>query len=373
MIEQIREILKKVINPATKNSLFAENRFVKIEFENDDCIILYKRDGISVLQKKAIESEIILLLKPIISSDHIKVFTQSERSEEVMKNLNNKAAESATSNSPSNAQLKVGHGTIGQKKKINGVKKIIAVASGKGGVGKSTFSVNLAMTLKNQGFKVGLLDADIYGPSVPKLLGVTGSKPYSNEHKKILPVEAFGIKIMSFGFFVDENSPVIWRGPMLGGVLNQFFFDVDWGETDYLIIDLPPGTGDVQLSMIQNTEVDGAVIICTPQELALLDAVKGLEMFRKLNVPVVGMVENMSYFICDSCEKEHFIFGKQGVEKQANELKVKFLGGIPLEIKLRETSDAGTPFMHEKESELSKTGISYLKIAKNILDYVKIK
>ena len=243
------------------------------------------------------------------------------------------------------AQIKAGHGTIDKKKPVLGVNKIIAIGSGKGGVGKSTFTANLAISLSKLGKKVGVIDADIYGPSLPMIFGKRDEKPRSNSEKKIIPVESFGIKFMSFGFFINEQDPVIWRGPMLGGVLNQFLFDVDWSGLDYLLIDLPPGTGDIQLSMIQNAHVDGAIIISTPQDIALLDAKKGAEMFKKLNLPIIGMVENMSSFICGSCGTEHFIFGEGGVQKAVQQLEIGFLGKIPLELELRTGSDKGLPYM----------------------------
>jgi ATP-binding protein involved in chromosome partitioning len=179
------------------------------------------------------------------------------------------------------------------------------------------------------------------------IFGKRDEKPRSNSDRKIIPVEAFGIKFMSFGFFINEQDPVIWRGPMLGGVINQFLFDVDWSGTDYLLIDLPPGTGDIQLSMVQNANVDGAIIISTPQDIALLDAKKGLEMFRKLNLPIIGMVENMTSFICNHCGTEHFIFGEGGVTHAVKELGVDLLGQVPLEIELRTGSDKGEPYMSQ--------------------------
>jgi ATP-binding protein involved in chromosome partitioning len=195
------------------------------------------------------------------------------------------------------------------------------------------------------GKKVGIIDADIYGPSIPMLLGKREQKPVASADKKIIPVESNGLKFLSFGLFIDEKDPVIWRGPMLGGVLNQFLFDADWTGIDYLLIDLPPGTGDIQLSMVQNCHVDGAIIISTPQDVALLDATKGLEMFRKLNLPIVGMVENMSSFVCSNCQHEHHIFGDGGVEKASKKLGVNFLGSIPLELELRTSADEGMPYM----------------------------
>lgn len=298
--------------------------------------------------------------------------TTSSQSQDVFKALDNKTQinPSPQKEAPK-AELKVGHGTVGNKKAVPGVGKIIAIGSGKGGVGKSTFTANLALSLASRGHSVGVIDADIYGPSLPMIFGKRDEKPRSNSEKKIIPVEAFGIKFMSFGFFINEGDPVIWRGPMLGGVLNQFLFDVDWKGTDYLLIDLPPGTGDIQLSMIQNSNVDGAIIISTPQDVALLDAKKGLEMFKKMNLPIIGMVENMSSFVCDSCGKEHFIFGKGGVAKAVEQLETKLLGQIPLELELRTGSDIGEPYMAQEKFKGRPVWKSFLAVTDKVEDFFK--
>jgi ATP-binding protein involved in chromosome partitioning len=228
------------------------------------------------------------------------------------------------------------------KKNISGVKRIIAVASGKGGVGKSTVSTNLAMALQNQGYSVGLLDADIYGPSIPLMMGIK-EDPKVNSENKIIPPESFGIKVMSFGFFAPEESAVIWRGPMVMKALQQFFYDVAWGELDFLVIDLPPGTGDAQLTLVQSLPICGAVIVTTPQNVALLDAVKGIVMFQKTEVPILGVVENMSYFTCTSCGAENHIFGSGGADKVSEKFKIPVLGHIPLVAELRQAGDSGVP------------------------------
>ena len=225
---------------------------------------------------------------------------------------------------------------------VPGIKHIIAVASGKGGVGKSTIAVNLALGFKANGLKAGILDADIYGPSQPRLLGLSGAQQ-KTEGKKLIPQEAHGIKAMSMGFMVEEETPIVWRGPMVVQALNQMLREVMWGDLDVLIIDMPPGTGDVQLTMAQQAPIAGAVIVSTPQDLALIDARKGLAMFRKVNVPVLGIIENMSYFLCPKCGDRSDIFGHGGARADAERLKVPFLGEVPLHMDIRANSDAGTP------------------------------
>ncbi|HSD92314.1 MAG TPA: Mrp/NBP35 family ATP-binding protein [Methyloceanibacter sp.] len=225
---------------------------------------------------------------------------------------------------------------------VPGVSNIVAVASGKGGVGKSTTAVNLALALKEMGLTVGILDADIYGPSMPRLLGLKG-QPQQVSGNKLAPMEAYGLKVMSMGFLVDEETPMIWRGPMVMSALSQMLKDVDWGELDMLVVDMPPGTGDAQLTMAQQVPLAGAVIVSTPQDLALIDARKGLNMFRKVNVPVLGLVENMSTFICPHCGEPSNIFGHGGARAEAVRLGVPFLGEVPLTLAIRETSDEGRP------------------------------
>ncbi len=226
---------------------------------------------------------------------------------------------------------------------IPGIKHIVAVASGKGGVGKSTTAVNIAATLSTLGFKVGLLDADIYGPSIPRLLNITDRPAIVDE--KVIPVEKYGMKIMSMGFLMDEEAPVIWRGPMVVSALMQMTREVVWGELDFLILDMPPGTGDAQLTMAQQTPLSGAVIVSTPQDLALVDARKGLKMFKDVDVPILGIIENMSHFVCPHCGEISEIFGRGGAEADARRLGVMFLGEIPLHMDIRKNSDAGIPLI----------------------------
>jgi ATP-binding protein involved in chromosome partitioning len=228
------------------------------------------------------------------------------------------------------------------KRGVPGIDAIIAVASGKGGVGKSTTAVNLALGLAANGLKVGLLDADIYGPSIPRLMNVHG-RPQTVDGKVLKPMENFGLKLMSMGFLVDEETPMIWRGPMVMSALTQMLREVEWGKLDVLVVDMPPGTGDAQLTMAQQVPLAGAVIVSTPQDLALIDARKGLNMFKKVDVPLLGIVENMSYFLAPDTGKRYDIFGHGGARKEAERLGVAFLGEVPLEMVIRETSDAGAP------------------------------
>ncbi len=230
------------------------------------------------------------------------------------------------------------------KRPIPGVRNVVAVASGKGGVGKSTISANLAVALARTGARVGLLDADIYGPSVPTLFRLKGHR-LTGEDGMIVPAEAHGLKIVSIGFLLEDDSPIIWRGPMLMKALEQFLHGTMWGELDYLVIDLPPGTGDVQISLVQMTPVGGAVVVTTPQDLALIDVKKAVRMFEKVGVPVLGVVENMSYFLCPHCAGRSEIFGHGGARKACGEMGLRFLGEVPLEMALREASDAGEPLV----------------------------
>lgn len=357
MNDNLLKLLNSVQNPETNKSLTEESRWSSVEEKDEQIWVSYKRDGISSQNKKIIEESIKTALS---SFDRKKIFVMTTSQEE-------KPATQEKKVKP--AGLSVGHSKPAPQRVVNGVEKIIAIGSGKGGVGKSTFTINLACSLAKEGYKVGVLDADIYGPSLPKLLGKEEEQASSNSDKKIIPVEAHGIKFISFGLFINHEDAVIWRGPMLGGVISQFLFDVDWSGLDYLFIDLPPGTGDVQLSLIQATQLDGAINISTPQDVALLDSVRGYEMFKKLNIEKLCFVENMSHFICDGCGKEHSIFGNGGVEQRAKELGVQFLGQIPLETSVRECSDNGRPFMSQDQFSKRSVWKSYKEVSKNFLEY----
>jgi len=261
-----------------------------------------------------------------------------------------------------------GGSPMSKQAEIPGISAVIAVASGKGGVGKSTTALNLALGLRDLGLRVGLLDADIYGPSVPRLTGIH-EKPQLNDERKMIPIVRFGLAIMSIGFLVEEDTAMIWRGPMVMSAITQMLRDVAWGTLDVLVVDMPPGTGDAQLTLAQNVPLKGAIIVSTPQDLSLIDARRGLAMFRKVNVPVLGIIENMSYFQCPHCGAQSDIFGHGGARHEAERLAVPFLGEIPLHMSIRTTSDEGTPVV---ESEPNGTHAAiYRAIGAKVRDQLK--
>lgn len=254
---------------------------------------------------------------------------------------------------------------------LPGVKNVVAVGAGKGGVGKSTVAVLTAVGLARDGARVGLMDADVYGPSIPKMLGIENEKPLL-AGERIIPVETIGLKVMSMGFVLPRDQAVIWRGPMIHGAIRQFLDQVEWGELDYLIIDLPPGTGDVPLTLSQSIPMTGAVVVCTPQEVALLDAMRAAMMYQQLNVPILGIVENMSYFIAPDTGKEYDLFGKGGAAEAARKLGVPFLGSIPLNVAIRISGDAGTPeavFKHNAQG----IGEATMAVARAISQEVSVR
>jgi ATP-binding protein involved in chromosome partitioning len=282
--------------------------------------------------------------------------------------------QSAARPAPQPAQARPhGHAHAGQgpgsaQPGIPGVEAIIAVASGKGGVGKSTTAVNLALGLRDQGLKVGILDADIYGPSLPKLLAIR-EKPQTIGGNRLKPIERYGLTVMSIGFLIDEDTPMIWRGPMVMSAITQMLREVEWGTLDVMVVDMPPGTGDAQLTMAQQVPLKGAVIVSTPQDLALIDARRGVAMFKRVNVPVLGVVENMSYFLCPSCGTRSDIFGHGGAHKEAERLGVPFLGEVPLHMTIRERSDAGLPVVAtEPDGPHAKI---YREIAARVLEQIR--
>jgi ATP-binding protein involved in chromosome partitioning len=254
-----------------------------------------------------------------------------------------------------------------KKNKINGVKKVIAVSSGKGGVGKSTIAVNLAIALKNLKYNVGILDADIYGPSIPKMIGIL-EKPKSEDGINLIPIKKFDLQCMSIGFMVSEETPMIWRGPMVASTIKTFANKVLWDNVDFLIIDMPPGTGDALLTFSQEIDIDGAVIVTTPQDIAIIDVKRGIEMFKRTNVKILGIIENMTSFTSDD-GVEHFIFGKDGGKNIASKFNIELLGQIPININLRKNSDEGAPFVDQfKDDKVSKL---FLEIANKITKIIK--
>jgi ATP-binding protein involved in chromosome partitioning len=256
------------------------------------------------------------------------------------------------------------------KTTIPGVAHVVAVASGKGGVGKSTVAVNLAIALAQEGARVGLLDADVYGPSAPIMLGLRNQQPMV-ENSKMIPLESYGVKTVSVGFLVPANQPLIFRGPIISSMLRQFLYDVKWGELDYLVVDLPPGTGDIQLTLAQSIPLSGSVIVTTPQDVAMADVFRGIEMFRKLNVPILGIIENMSYFCCPNCGERSEIFAHGNAERTSKQFGVPFLGEIPLSLAIREGGDRGTPAVTSAQPEAYAE--AFRAVARNLAGRVSVE
>jgi ATP-binding protein involved in chromosome partitioning len=268
------------------------------------------------------------------------------------------------------AELQIPSRTVAPDDPVPEVKNVVLVMSGKGGVGKSTVSTNLALALSRMGTRVGLLDADIYGPSIPTMLGISG-RPNS-DGQRITPLERFGVKLMSIGFLLeDEKSAVVWRGPMLHGALMQFLKDVAWGPLDFLLLDLPPGTGDIALTLSQKVRASGAVIVTTPQEVALQDVYKSVSMCQKVGIPILGVVENLSYFVCDGCEKRHELFGSGGGQKIAEFSQAPLLGQIPLTPTVREWGDAGTPVVQAAPG--SPAARAFVEVAEKLLESLQVQ
>lgn len=341
--KQILEALKKITSPGEGGNLVDAGVVQNIVVFGDEVIVDVVIDNPSLQAKKRIEVEI---LKAI----------HSEIYEKAKVKVNVKVV------TPEKPEIK--------GKPIDGIRNIVAVASGKGGVGKSTITANLAVTLQKMGFRVGLLDADIYGPSMPIMFDIENEKPLSiniNGQSKMRPVENYGVKILSIGFFTKPNQAVIWRGPMAAKALNQMIFDADWGELDFLLIDLPPGTGDIHLSIMQALPITGAVVVSTPQNVALADARKGIAMFQQetINVPVLGLVENMAYFTPEELpNNKYYIFGKEGAKHLSQNADVPFLGEIPLVQSIREAGDIGRPAALQENSPIAK---AFEELARNMV------
>lgn len=333
---QVIEALRKITSPGEGDNLIDAGVVKNIVIFGDEVVVDATISNPSLQAKKKVEVEIMKAI-------HAEVYEKAK----VKVNITVEAAPASDKN-----EIK--------GKPIEGIKNIIAVASGKGGVGKSTITANLAIALRKMGFRVGLLDADIYGPSIPMMFDVQEERPASvevNGRSKMKPVENYGVKILSIGFFTHPDQAVIWRGPMASKALNQMIFDADWGELDFLLIDLPPGTGDIHLSIMQALPITGAVVVSTPQNVALADARKGIAMFRQetINVPVLGLVENMAYFTpAELPENKYYIFGKEGVKSLAERTDTPLLGEIPLVQSLRESGDVGRPAALQEGTPLAK-------------------
>jgi len=342
-IEQVNEKLKEYTDPYLNSDLAAAHCLKDTQVEGNKATITIELG----FPHKGYEQEL---------TDNITtLLTQLDGIDEVAVNVSSKI---------------VIHAVQKGVQPIQGVKNIIAVASGKGGVGKSTTTVNLALALAADGARVAVLDADIYGPSMPRMLGISG-KPESEDGKSLEPMMNYGIQTMSIGFLIDDNTPMIWRGPMVTQALEQLFKDTRWKDVDYLVVDLPPGTGDVQLTLAQKIPVSGAVIVTTPQDIALLDARKGLKMFEKVNVPVLGVVENMSTHICSNCGHEERIFGEGGGQRMSDEENVELLGSLPLDMSIRQLADDGHPtVVAEPDSRVTEL---YTDIARKVAAKLALK
>ena len=341
-LDEIITILRSVVLQNQSNNIYDSKYVTGLNFE-----------------KNKIHFTLELLPEQLKESQQIKNFIQEklllikkvEKVEIILTAHNTKKENKSSQNAP-----------------LRPAKNIIAVASGKGGVGKSTTAINVALSLLKLKYNVGILDADIYGPSLPKLTGIS-NKPKSNG-KKIVPHNAFGLQAMSIGYLVPEDAATIWRGPMVMSAVEQLLRDVDWQNLDILIIDMPPGTGDAQLTLSQRVKLAGAIIVSTPQDLSLIDARKGLNMFKKVNVPILGIIENMSYFQCTNCDTKHEIFGNGGAKAEAQKLGVPFLNEIPLDISLRTSSDDGNPIVHKEPNSIISQ--KYMEIGSQIIKTIEL-
>jgi len=360
-IERIEEVLRNVIDPESGKDIVSGGMISGLQTRDGHVAFAIEVDPTKGTAMEPLRKE---AEKAVFDMDGVLTATVVLTAEKKANGGN--SAPPPPQGQPTQPGAPVGghsHGPAAAPQLLENVKAIIAVASGKGGVGKSTTAVNLALGLAADGKKVGLLDADIYGPSMPRMMGITG-QPSSSDGKTLDAMENFGVKVMSMGFLVEEDTPMIWRGPMVQSALEQMMRDVNWGELDVMVIDMPPGTGDVQLTMAQRVPLTGAVIVSTPQDIALLDARKGLNMFKKVNVPVFGVIENMSYFLCPKCNERSDIFSHGGAREEASKLDIDFLGEVPLHMDIRSTSDSGHPIVvSQPESEHAK---SYRGIAAKV-------
>lgn len=356
LIEEINNNLKKIINPLSKKDIISDKIVKSTEIKSDKIVVILEIDSAQLEAMETIKTKVEQIIKNLGNGKKAQVIMTAHVSDE------NKP--SSTPSPPPNLKSP----TI-QKPKVNpksnpeGVKNIIAIASGKGGVGKSTVASNLAVALASKGKKIALLDADVYGPSQPRMLGLSG-RPSSPDGKIILPLRNHGVTTMSLGLMVPENESIVWRGPMLMGALQQMLNQVQWGEQDYLFVDLPPGTGDVQLTLCQKTNVAGAIIVSTPQDIALLDARKGIDMFKRLDIPIIGLIENMSCFICTGCGMKHHPFSTGSLKDEAKKIKTQLLGELPLDLDTRIASDSGVPIVVSHPQ--NPTALAFYEVADKI-------
>ncbi|MCD6735042.1 MAG: iron-sulfur cluster carrier protein ApbC [Burkholderiaceae bacterium] len=335
-VEQVNEALKAIVDPNTQKDLVASREVRNVRVEGGEVAVDVELGYPARSQIETIRRQVVAALR---------------------------ALPGVTNVSANVYQKIVAHSVQRGVKTLPGVKNIIAVASGKGGVGKSTTAVNLALALAAEGASVGMLDADIYGPSQPTMLGITG-RPESRDGKTLEPMEGHGIQASSIGFMIDLDTPMVWRGPMVTQALEQLLRDTNWRDLDYLVIDMPPGTGDIHLTLAQKIPVTGAVIVTTPQDIALIDARKGLKMFEKVGVPILGIVENMAIHVCSNCGHAEHIFGQGGGERMAKEYDIEYLGGLPLDIRIREQADSGKPtVVADPDSEVAAI---YRQIARRV-------
>jgi ATP-binding protein involved in chromosome partitioning len=331
--QALRETLRAVTDPASGQDIVSAGLVDAIQVRGGlvNATLLTSRDRAAAMEPLRREVERLLAAQPGVKNAAVVLTSKTQP-----------PPPAAPAAAPGHGHARA-HGAAAKPMLLPGVKWTIAVASGKGGVGKSTVAVNLAVALANQGHRVGLLDADIYGPSLPRMLGLARKPEVHGD--RMIPLTAWGLKAMSIGFLVDEETPMIWRGPMVMGALEQMMDQVEWGPLDFMIVDMPPGTGDAQLTMAQRVSLAGAVIVSTPQDIALLDARRGVRMFERTKVPVLGLIENMSYFCCPNCQHRSDIFGHGGAKAEAHRLGTEFLGEIPLLLDIRAAADAGTPIV----------------------------
>ncbi|WP_306262631.1 Mrp/NBP35 family ATP-binding protein [Pararhizobium sp. IMCC21322] len=358
-LEAVRAALSKIIDPAQGKDIISTGQVQGLGVNGERVSFILEVDpnrGSAMEPLRKAAEEAVKSVPGIVAVNVVMTAHSGEGQA--------KPAAAAPKSAPPGFPIKAPKPLEGASKRVPGVDRIIAIASGKGGVGKSTVSSNLAVALAAQGKRVGLLDADVYGPSQPRMLGVSG-RPSSPDGHIILPLRNHGVTLMSIGLMTGEDEAVVWRGPMLMGALQQMLTQVQWGRLDVLLVDLPPGTGDVQMTLCQKAEVDGVVIVSTPQDIALIDARKGIDMFQKMNTPILGIIENMSSFVCTTCQTVHHPFGHGGAKAEAEKLGVPFLGEIPLDLDIRIASDGGAPIVAAKpDSPQTK---AFWDVAENLM------